>query len=358
MNYLYRIIDANINRAAEGLRVIEDIARFGLKNIQFTEQLKQLRHQIRGQAVVFSEEFAERLVAARDSVNDVGLPISQKNKIDARNSLDDVVASNFKRTQEALRVIEEVFKLVGMYDSGKLYETYRYQTYQLETIWLGKKNELEISHKADKIRTDIYGITDYAHSRGRDTVEVVKLMIDAGIKVIQYREKDKDLSMKYQECCQIRELTRNAGVTFIVNDHIDIAMLVQADGVHIGQDDLPIEEVRRLAGRNFLVGVSTHSPQQALDAVRRGADYIGVGPLFLTQTKRNVCAPVGLSYLKYIVKNVSIPFVAIGGIKEDNLEEVIACGAHCVSLVTDIVGAENISEKVKNLRKIILKVRK
>lgn len=357
MNY-YRIIDANINRAAEGLRVIEDIVRFGLENTKFTEQLKQLRHQIREKMIDFNKEFTEQLVAARDSVNDIGLSISRKNKIDDRNSLEDLITSNFKRTQEALRVLEEVFKVVGMYDLAKLYETYRYQAYQLETIWFDQKCQFAISNKDDKIRTDIYGITDCAHSRGRNTVEVVKLMIEAGIKVIQYREKDKDLSIKYQECRQIRELTRKAGVTFIVNDHVDIAILVEADGVHIGQDDLPIEEVRRLVGNNFIVGVSTHSPQQAIDAERRGADYIGVGPLFLTQTKRNVCAPVGLSYLKYIVKNISIPFVAIGGIKEENLTEVVACGAKCVSLVSDIVGADNIPEKVNNLRKIIVKARK
>lgn len=206
-------------------------------------------------------------------------------------------------------------------------------------------------YKKHKLETDLYCITAEEHSRGRNNIEVVNAMIEAGIKIIQYREKDKKLAQKYKECEEIRRLTKQAGVTFIINDDIDLAMIVKADGVHIGQDDIPIGKVRELLGEEMIIGLSTHSPEQAQDAVRRGADYIGVGPLYRTYTKKDVCDPVGLEYLEYAVRNIKIPFVAIGGIKESNMHEVLAKGARCIAMVTEIVGAEDIVGKIKSIKK-------
>lgn len=203
---------------------------------------------------------------------------------------------------------------------------------------------------AGLLAADIYGITAGEHSRGRSNVEVVRQMIAAGIKVIQYREKDKTLREKYRECEQIRALTGAAGGTFIVNDHVDLALLVGADGVHVGQDDLPPEKIRALVGDDMIIGMSTHSPAQARAALAGGVDYIGVGPLFATKTKQDVCDPVGLEYLDYVVNNLDIPFVAIGGIKEHNIREVARRGARCIALVTEIVGAADIAAKVHALR--------
>lgn len=200
------------------------------------------------------------------------------------------------------------------------------------------------------IDTDLYCITSEEHSRGRSNIEVVSEMIEAGVKVIQYREKEKKLLHKYNECLKIRDMTKEAGVTFIVNDHVDLAILVEADGVHIGQDDLPIEKVRELVGKEMIIGVSTHSPEQAEEAVRRGADYIGVGPIYRTYTKKDVCDPVGLDYLNYVVRNLSVPHVAIGGIKQHNMLEVIERGAKCISMVTEIVGADDIGEKIRAIK--------
>jgi thiamine-phosphate pyrophosphorylase len=207
--------------------------------------------------------------------------------------------------------------------------------------------------RANSLPTDLYCITAEDYSLGRSNIEVVKQWIEAGIKVIQYREKDKDMKLKYQDCKIIRALTKEAGITFIVNDDIDLAMMVEADGVHIGQDDFPIEAVRKLVGDQMIIGISTHSPEQAQAAVKSGADYIGVGPIFKTSTKKNVCQPVGLEYLEYVVNNISIPFVAIGGIKESNVKEVVKCGAQCVAMVTEITKAQDIGEKISGLRKII-----
>jgi len=136
-----------------------------------------------------------------------------------------------------------------------------------------------------------------------------------------------------------------------VNDHVDLAMAVHADGVHVGQDDLPTAAIRQLVGGEMIIGLSTHSPQQATAADQSGVvDYIGVGPLFSTQTKRNVCAPVGLEYLDYVGGNIELPFVAIGGIKSNNVAEVRRHGARLIAVVTGIVGETDIPAAVARLR--------
>jgi thiamine-phosphate pyrophosphorylase len=212
-----------------------------------------------------------------------------------------------------------------------------------------------LAAKAALLATDLYGITAEKYSLGRSNEDVVAQMLQAGIKIIQYREKEKSLKEKLAECRTLRALTRKFNAAFIINDDISIAQLVDADGVHIGQDDLPIESVRAILGHEKIIGLSTHSPAQLQAAIKRGADYIGVGPLYTTQTKVNVCAAVGLEYLDYARKNATIPFVAIGGIKEHNLADVVRHGATCVALVTEIVGAEDIAEKVMRLKSIIRK---
>lgn len=198
----------------------------------------------------------------------------------------------------------------------------------------------------------IYGITAEKFSAGRTNVEVARAMIAGGIRLIQYREKRpaKSFAEMLAECRAIRELTRAAGVLFIVNDYPDLALLADADGVHVGQDDFPVPEVRRLLGPDKLIGLSTHEPAQAAAAVEAGADYIGVGPIFSTQTKEDVCAPVGLGYLDHVVRACPLPFVAIGGIKEHNIGEVVARGARTVCLVTEIVGAADITATVRRLQ--------
>lgn len=197
----------------------------------------------------------------------------------------------------------------------------------------------------------IYGMTARKFSRGRSNIDVVQQMIAGGVKIIQYREKRPHTSHRVMldECRQLRTLTREHGVLFIVNDHVDIAMLTDADGVHVGQDDLPVDQVRKLVGSDKIIGLSTHSPQQAQKAMDVGADYIGVGPIFSTRTKADVCDPVGLEYLAYAAKNVTIPFVAIGGIKTHNIEQVSRLGAKTICLVTEIVGADDIVAMTRTL---------
>lgn len=197
----------------------------------------------------------------------------------------------------------------------------------------------------------LYGITAEKFSHGRTNTEVVEAMIRGGVRIIQYREKrhHKDYRDILEECKVIREITRREDVIFIVNDYVDIAMLVNADGVHVGQEDLPVQEVRRLLGPDKIIGLSTHSPEQARHAELCGADYIGVGPIFSTQTKEDVCGPVGLGYLEHVVAQGRLPFVAIGGIKTHNIGQVIERGATTICLVTEIVGADDITKMVQTL---------
>lgn len=200
-----------------------------------------------------------------------------------------------------------------------------------------------------EIPLGIYGITGENFANGKTNIECVEAMIKGGIKIIQYREKNKSMGKKLEEARAIREICRKNNVVFIVNDNIDLALLIDADGVHVGQDDLPPSEVRKLIGDNKIIGLSTHSPEQGKKAFENpDVDYIGVGPIFPTTTKDT--APVGLEYLDYVVENLNIPFVAIGGIKEHNIDRIIERGAKRICLVSDIVGAPNIEEKVKFLR--------
>lgn len=199
--------------------------------------------------------------------------------------------------------------------------------------------------------SDVYGITDSRLSLGRPVDEVVEGLLAGGVKIIQYREKDKHAGEMLQECRKLRVLTHAAGACFIVNDHVDIALLCEADGVHVGQEDLPVPEVRRLVGPDMIIGLSTHSPAQARAALDAGADYIGVGPLYATRTKADVVAPVTLEYLDWVVANIMLPFVAIGGIKRHNIGEVTRRGAKCCALVSELDGAEDIAARVAAVRR-------
>lgn len=334
----YRILDANLNRVSEGFRVLEDISRFIYNDMETTEKLRNLRHRTR------KSFFNKELISNRDSVNDVGHVISISNTLDAKDSIDDLVIANFKRVQEGLRSIEECLKIIGNYMESKQYEDIRYSSYIIEKNFCRRNITL--------FDTELYGIIGEEFSKGRSNVEVVKEMVSAGVKIIQYREKTKSKLTKYKECTAIQKIIRNRDIAFIINDDVDIAVSVGATGVHLGQEDMPIEGVRRIVG-DMLIGMSTHNSQQAQLAVEEGADYIGVGPIFPTTTKKNPEASDGLSYLKWVSENINIPYVAIGGIKETNILEVKNNGGKCFALISEIISAPSITEKINSIRKII-----
>lgn len=200
--------------------------------------------------------------------------------------------------------------------------------------------------------TDIYALTDANLSLNRPTLEIVDAMLEAGIGIIQYREKHKSSGAMLEECLAIRERTQKAGCFFIVNDHVDIAMLCKADGVHVGQDDLPVAAIRELMGPDIVIGVSASTQEEARKAIADGADYLGVGAVFSTNTKKDASF-AGLELLRTLIATSPIPVAAIGGINETTLPEVIQAGAQCVCMVSAITMANNIPEKVARLRTII-----
>ena len=336
-----RIIDANINRAAEGLRVLEDIARFRFDNRTVSSQIRDIRHKIRD---IFKGRENE-LLLSRDSASDVGARTSQASTSDGRKDLKDTTLSNFKRVQEAFRSLEEILKTKSEYQAAKTIEELRFVLYSVEPVMLRLFKK--------PLPSGVYGILAEKFSLGRTNIDVARQMVDAGIDILQYREKLTSKSLKeiYSECIEIRKITKDANVPFIVNDYADIALMVGADGLHTGQDDLPLKDLRKIA-KDLIIGLSTHSPNQAKKAMEDGADYIGVGPVFSTRTKEDVCDPVGLEYLEYAVNNVDMPFVAIGGIKLHNLDQVLLKGAKSVCLVTEIVGSENIEKTIKQIKKL------
>lgn len=200
----------------------------------------------------------------------------------------------------------------------------------------------------------VYAITDSKSGKNKKFLEYCEDLLKGGAKIIQYREKKRDLKLLLEEAKALRELTLKYNATFIVNDYLDIALLSEADGIHIGQDDLPIKDVRKILGENKIIGISTHNPQEAQQAIIDGADYIGVGPIFYTETKEDVCAPVTLEYLDFVNKNIKLPYVAIGGIKENNIDKVLALGAKSICLVSELVGAENTLETTKRINNMII----
>ncbi|MGE5558550.1 MAG: thiamine phosphate synthase [Bacillota bacterium] len=350
MRGLWRVVDAELNRAAEGLRVLEDLARFVWEDEGLTSRLKIMRLHI----ARLGERFRDQLMENRAPDEDLGLPISQHLRRDDRGDIRDVVLANFKRIQEGLRSLEEHLKVLGFYETAKECEMFRFEAYAAEkAVYLNRLS----SGRRRLPDTDLYCITSSGHSRGRSNLEIAGILLDCGVRILQYREKDFTMKQKYRECAVMREMTAARGACMIVNDDVHLALAVQADGVHLGQDDLPLSRARELVGDKMLLGLSTHSPLQADEAVKSGADYIGVGPLYRTATKKDVCAPVGLEYLEYAAGNIAIPFVAIGGIKLHNVGEVVRRGAKHIAMVTEIVGAEDIPAVIAAVRAEIAKAK-
>ena len=202
--------------------------------------------------------------------------------------------------------------------------------------------------------TGIYALTAEAMSKGRSNCEVAAAMLAGGVKFLQYREKEKTAREMYEECLQLRRLTRTAGATFIIDDFVDLALAVDADGVHIGQTDLPAAIVRRLLGPDKTIGLSTHAPADLLAANELAGviDYVGIGPVFSTQTKKNAAA-VGLEYVRYAAANSRLPYVAIGGIKEHNIKAVVEAGAATIAVVSGIVAAADITAAIGRLNALM-----
>ncbi len=197
---------------------------------------------------------------------------------------------------------------------------------------------------------DLYPVISSEFTNGRDSVDVLKSVLAGKAKVVQLREKNISKDEFYSLACEYRKITKKTGTLLIINDHVDIALAVKADGVHLGQDDLPIEAAKLIAPDIFF-GVSTHDLEEVIDAQKRGADYINIGPIYSTQTKTLSMDALGVNLLKELIHSVNIPFSVMGGIKQKHLKELISVGATRIAMVTEITKAKNITKQVCELRK-------
>lgn len=202
-------------------------------------------------------------------------------------------------------------------------------------------------------KIDLYPVTDYTQSLGRSNDEVLEGIIAGVASIVQLREKSLSKREYYEMALKFRRRTEEAGLLLIVNDHLDVALDVGADGVHLGQDDLPLAAARALAP-DLIIGISTHSLEQALAAQAGGADYINIGPIFPTGTKATPMAPLGPEAISQIAPSLEIPFTVMGGINSGNIGQVLEAGARRVAVVTAVTKAQDIASAVSGLRQRIL----
>jgi len=345
------MIDANLNRSSEGLRVLEDVARFLLNDAELSQQLRVLRHDLAQE----TKSLGIGLLSQRDSKHDVGrphstsLPLREKElKMETTRlqGLSDLVTANAKRVEESLRVLEELAKLPeisSMLNSAR-FEQARFALYTLERDLLSK-----ISRR-DKIERmlGLYFILDRQFMAGRDELDVASQVIHGGARVIQLRDKQSNKGELLLVAQKLKELCSKLDVLFIVNDYLDLAMAVDADGLHIGQEDLPLPVIRRELPIDKIVGCSVTTLSQAAKVQAEGADYIAVGSIFSTTTKKGATV-VGVDTLKELKRTVSTPVIAIGGINRNNIGEVVAAGADAIAVISAVLGEEDVKGAVQEL---------
>lgn len=324
-----RVVDANLNRSREALRILDDHARFVLNDRFLTEQVKELRHAL---AAAAEQLPAGLLLAARDTIGDVGTAVSAAGEYE-RESPAQVAAVNFKRLQEALRSVEEFGKLFGAGFAREV-EALRYRSYTLERSVV----------RGGDARKRLADARLYVLLTGSQCAAAMDWTIEqaatGGATIFQLREKDLSDAELIARARDVRRWTRKANALFVVNDRPDIARLVDADGVHLGQDDLPVADARRIVGPDVLIGVSTHSVEQVRKAVLDGADYLGVGPTFPSRTKTFAAFP-GLAFVRATAAETSLPAFALGGIGPENVAEVVAAGLRRIAVSAAVAAADD-----------------
>jgi thiamine-phosphate pyrophosphorylase len=345
-----RILDASLNRATEGLRVVEDYVRFVLDDAHLTEQFKQLRHELAaaGAALPLPQRYA-----ARDTQQDVGATITTTSEVRRVDAWDVCVAS-FERVKQSLRSLEE-FSKVATPQAATVFEALRYRLYTLEAA---------AGRTADAMRrladVRLYVLIDGGETEDRFAA-LVHQLVAAGVGAIQIRDKrldDRLLITRARLLIAASRLgianpsLRGRGIMeplVIINDRPDIAEVVDADGLHLGQDDMSVKDARAVVGPQKLIGVSTHSIEQARAAVLAGANYIGVGPTFPSTTKKFDAFP-GVELLRQVAVEIRLPAFAIGGITMTSMGEVLAAGFTRVAVGSAVTHATHPGDVVSKMR--------
>ena len=315
-----RILDANLDRAREGLRIIEEWCRFGLNSGPLANECKQMRQEL-------ASWHTQEIRASRDTPQDPGVELTHPRE-EQRSGIQQLLQANLCRVEEALRVLEEYGKLYNP-EMGAVFKQMRYRVYTLESNLLAYRRHQQLE------RSHLYLVT----STSDQLFATVEAALQAGLTLLQYREKTADDAVKLFHAQKLCQMCHHYGALFIMNDRVDLALAVDADGVHLGQQDIPIALARQLLGPHRLVGRSTTNPEEMRRAIDEGADYIGVGPVYETPTKEGKPAS-GLEYVQYAAKHATIPWFAIGGIDPSNINDVLGAGAERIAIVRAIMQAE------------------
>lgn len=309
-----RILDANANRASEGLRVVEEYARFALNDGHLAARLKQIRHSLTSALECLDP--LDRL-AARDTPGDVGTRLTTATEF-VRPTLGSVVEANLERVEQALRCLEEYAK--GFRPAlAHSAESLRYETYNVAQALIRTA-----ANRRRLAASRLYVLADGDTDADRMCAKA-EALVRAGVNVLQFRDKrlcDREL---VERAARLRRITSGTSTLLVINDRPDVAAIVGADGVHVGQEELSVRDARRIVGVERLVGVSTHDLDQARQAVLDGADYLGCGPTFPSTTKNFANFP-GLDFLRQVAAEIGLPTFAIGGISAPRLGEVLQTG--------------------------------
>ncbi len=359
---VWRILDANLNRAREGLRVLEDFARFLADNHNVSLKLKSMRHDlVAAEKQLFANAaigMAERL-QFRDTEGDVGTSQMTDGE-QQRSALADVVIANARRVEESLRSLEEFGKLVSAPFSAAM-KSLRYHAYTVEkslatlsTHGLQPENHSPENHRTSRLlQAQVYVLITESMCR-LPWQQVVEQCLQAGADVLQLREKSLNDRELLRRADWIRAACVNARALFIVNDRPDIAAICEADGVHVGQEEFTVADARRILKPGQLVGLSTHRLEQAVHATESGADYLGVGPVFPSQTKSFEEFP-GLAFVNSVTNSAAVtkPWFAIGGINMERLPDLIMAGANRVAVTSVVAGADHPAEVIREIRSVL-----
>ena len=345
---VYRIIDANFNRAREAVRVIEEFCRFALNSGALAERAKQFRHEL---SAAISKLDDGRLISSRDTLGDVGVGKRVDDQL-VRSELRDCLTAGFKRLTEALRVLAETTQTRDRSVAEKI-EKMRYAAYTLE------KDITLFSDAYEKFRC----VKLYIIITSNFPVDIISLACECaagGADCIQLRAKGIKDDKLFAVSVEFVKICKDAGVLSIINDRADVAVAAGADGVHLGQNDLPIEKARKLQLAPMITGKSTHSLKQLRAACEERPTYAALGPVFATDTKPNVEA-VGLDYVRRateILADTGIANVAVGGITMDNVEDVLKAGATAIAVCAAVTKAGDPAKACRKFKEKITAFKK
>ncbi|GAB5440582.1 MAG: hypothetical protein Fues2KO_09310 [Fuerstiella sp.] len=333
------LIDANLNRAREGLRVLEDFARFIQRSQPLTADLKSMRHELVSaeQDLRSAHTIAQ---SARNVASDVGTTLTHSNE-QTRTEPADIVHANARRVQEALRSLEEFGKLLSPSFAGRIKQL-RYQSYDVEQRLLAAGNPIasdrthDLRHRLSEAR--LYVLLTESLCQLPWKLAAAEA-VTGGAAVLQLREKHLNESELRRRAAWMQSLCRERDAVFVLNDRIDLAQTEDFDAVHLGQEDLRDQSLPDQQDRSLLIGVSTHDETQ-LSAAQRTADYLGVGPVFPSSTK-SFDSFAGLDFVRTAAQNCNGPWFAIGGINRDNLPEVTDAGARAIAVSAAVIGTDN-----------------